>query len=241
MTIVRLLRGNDKEAIVAWRLDLNRILRVFNVRFIASVSLLLTCRRQTELVADTHRTASTSRRDVRNVRAAVSDVHHGVPIPDGADPNVRHETSPAHPGFSRTNSDSLNTRTISSDGRRDRQGSRDDAGNQNSSVGATHSDCRWIAAHHCLELRQVSGLDYNWARCLRLVFPFSAPGESPPLSKNTQGTSSSSRRDVVSEVHRDVVDTQTLVHDIHNLLKGQEGASGQLQSVSVTHILLLTN
>lgn len=235
--IARLLRGNDKEAIGAWRSDLSRILRVFSVRFVASVLLLLTYRRQTELVADVHRTASTSRRDPPNVRAATPDVHHGTPIPEGVDPSVRHDNPPTRPGFSESKSDNSNIRTISSDSYRDKQGGRGDAFNQNSSVSVTHSDCHWVAAHNCLELRQVSNLYYNWTRCLHLVFAFSAPGESPPLPKNTHGASSSSRRDVVSEVHRDVVNTQTLIYDIHNLLKSQEGAGGQFQLVSVTRIL----
>ena len=34
----------DKETIAAWRLDLNRILHVFNVRTIAAVRALLTAR-----------------------------------------------------------------------------------------------------------------------------------------------------------------------------------------------------
>ena len=233
ITIARLLRGNDKEAIAAWRSDLDRILRVFNVRFIASVLLLLTFHRQTELVADTRRTAPTSQRGVPGVRAATSDVHHGTPIPDGADPNVRHDNPPSRPGFSEAESDNSDTRTISSDSHRDKQGGRDDACNQNSSVSATYSDCRWLAAHRCLELLQVSGLYCNQTHCSCLVFAFSAPGESPPLPNNMYETSS----DVVSELQRDVVNTQTLVRDIHNLLKGKEGAGGQLHSVSVTRIL----
>ena len=202
--------------------------------------LLLTCCRQTELVADARRTASTSRRDVPSVRAATPDVQHGVPIPDGGDPNVRRDNPPTRPSFSEPKSDNSNTRTISSDNYRDKQGGRDDAYNQNSSVSVTQSDCRWVAAHSCLELRQVSCHYSHWTRCLRLAFAFSAPGESPPLPNNPYGASSSSRRDVVSEVHRDVVNTQTLIHDIHNLLKGQEGAGSQLQSVSVARILPLS-
>jgi hypothetical protein len=45
---------NDKERIAAWRLDLVRILNVFNVRSIVSVWLLLTLHSQTELAINTH-------------------------------------------------------------------------------------------------------------------------------------------------------------------------------------------
>jgi len=46
------------------------------------------------------------------------------------------------------------------------------------------------------------------------------------------GTTSNIRRNIVSEVHRDVLDTQTVVYDIRNILKSQEVASGQPQSVN---------
>ena len=70
------------------------------------------------------------------------------------------------------------------------------------------------------------------------MFGFSAPGESsPPLLRNTGGTRSNIRRDVVSEVRRDVADTQTVVYDIRNMLKGQQGVGGRPQSVSITHTL----
>ena len=42
-----------------------------------------------------------------------------------------------------------------------------------------------------------------------------------------------------SDIHRDVVKTQTAVNDIRDMLKGQKGADHQPQSVSVTHILSL--
>jgi hypothetical protein len=61
------------------------------------------------------------------------------------------------------------------------------------------------------------------------MFGFSAPGESPPPpQRNTHGIGSDIRREVVSEV-------RTLVSDIRGVLKSQEGADGQHQSVSVTH------
>ena len=61
---------------------------------------------------------------------------------------------------------------------------------------------------------------------------FSAPGESPPLPRrNTLG--------IGSDIRRDVVEIRTAVKDIHDTLKGQEGAGHQPQSVSVAHTLSL--
>ena len=64
-TVSRLLHSkNDKDVIATWKLDLDRILRVFNVYSLPSVRSSLTIRGQTELVMNTH--------------GIVSDVHHGV-------------------------------------------------------------------------------------------------------------------------------------------------------------------
>ena len=59
---------NDKEKIAAWRLDFVRILRIFNVRSIVSVWLLLTLNSQTELAINTHATIS-------DTHTMVSDIH----------------------------------------------------------------------------------------------------------------------------------------------------------------------
>ena len=45
---------NDKDTIAAWRLDLNRVLHIFNVRSTGSVLLTLTPPLQTELAITTH-------------------------------------------------------------------------------------------------------------------------------------------------------------------------------------------
>ena len=53
--VSRLLRAkSDKDAIAAWKLDLDRILRVFNVCYIVTVWLLLTVHIQTELAINNH-------------------------------------------------------------------------------------------------------------------------------------------------------------------------------------------
>jgi hypothetical protein len=53
------------------------------------------------------------------------------------------------------------------------------------------------------------------------------------------GTIPDIRRDV-SEVRRDVENTQTVVYDICNMLKSQKGIGGKPQSVSVARTLSLT-
>jgi hypothetical protein len=61
------------------------------------------------------------------------------------------------------------------------------------------------------------------------MFGFSAPGDSPPPpQRNPHRTP--------SDIHRDVVKTQTVVNNIHDMLKGQEGGGYQPQLVSVTRI-----
>ena len=93
-----------------------------------------------------------------------------------------------------------------------------------------------MTTHRRLDSRQVSGFDYNRIQCLN--FALSAPGESPsPPPRNTHGTILNIRR-VVSEAQRDIANTQTVVYDIHNTLKNQEGAGGQPHLVSVTRTVL---
>jgi len=64
-TISRLFHSkDDKEAIAAWGLDLNRILHVFNVSSFSFVRQLLTVCFQTELAI--------------NIHVVVSDIHRAV-------------------------------------------------------------------------------------------------------------------------------------------------------------------
>ena len=76
---------NDKEKIAAWKLDLNRILQVFNVRFIITVWRLLTLDSQTELainthvaVSGTHAIVSGLEHNAMSTHIMVSDIHHTV-------------------------------------------------------------------------------------------------------------------------------------------------------------------
>ena len=65
---------NDKETITAWRLDLNRILHVFNVSSFYFVLLSLIMSPQTELAVNTHVTVSEMRHDVSKIRRDVSEI-----------------------------------------------------------------------------------------------------------------------------------------------------------------------
>ena len=69
---------NDKETIAIWRLDLNRILHIFNVRFVTPARTPLTACFQTELVINTNVAVSDVHRDVLNTQTIVSGVRHDV-------------------------------------------------------------------------------------------------------------------------------------------------------------------
>ena len=66
----------DKAAIAAWRSDLDRIVRVFEVRStVQSLLTLLTVHLQTELAIQTHVAVTDIREDVANTRELVSNMH----------------------------------------------------------------------------------------------------------------------------------------------------------------------
>lgn len=69
---------NDKDAIAAWELDLNRILHVFNVRLVAFNWLLLIILSQTGLVVNTHLAVPELRRDVSKFREEIGGRIHSV-------------------------------------------------------------------------------------------------------------------------------------------------------------------
>ena len=69
---------SDKDAVGAWKLDLNRILHVFNVRSITSVWSSLTDRFQTELAVNTNVVVSDVRQDVLMIHTVVSEIHQAV-------------------------------------------------------------------------------------------------------------------------------------------------------------------
>ena len=92
---------SDKETIATWRLDLNRILHIFNVRSGVVMLQLLIVNSQTELVI--------------NIHVTVSDIHHGVANTNTIVSAVRHDVSDAHAIVSNVQSDVTNTHAVVSD------------------------------------------------------------------------------------------------------------------------------
>ena len=76
--VSRLLHAkNDKETIANWRLDLNRILHVFNVRSVEFVPLTLTAPLQTELAVSAHIMIAELVREASN-QEGTDGQHHSV-------------------------------------------------------------------------------------------------------------------------------------------------------------------
>ena len=71
---------DDKEAIASWRLELDRILPVFNVCPITPARRLLTFRLQIELGVNTHATVSGTHQDIANEHTVGSDVANAQTI-----------------------------------------------------------------------------------------------------------------------------------------------------------------
>jgi len=69
---------NDKETIATWKLDLNRILHVFNVGFVIPVQPLLTVHPQAELSMNTHVVVSEVHHGVVTTQSMVSDIHRNI-------------------------------------------------------------------------------------------------------------------------------------------------------------------
>ena len=102
---------DDKEAVAAWRLDFDRILRVFDVRSIISVWPPLTIYFQTKLEINTRVTTSGLRYDVANIRTTVPDVHLDIPNANNVVSNIRRDVLNTH----LVRSDVANTRATASD------------------------------------------------------------------------------------------------------------------------------
>ena len=71
---------SDKETIATWKLDLNRILHIFNVRPAIVVWPLLTgiAYSQTELAINTHVVVSDVRHGIANTHTLVSEMHRNM-------------------------------------------------------------------------------------------------------------------------------------------------------------------
>ena len=153
---------DDKEAIAAWGLELNRILRVFKVRFIASVSPSLTFGLQVEFGVNAYRSVSGVHRDIADRYNIGPDVHRGISNAEATLPHVHHDVSSNNPVTSNTQNDIANTPAIVSDIDRNKLGIRAGADGRNQPVSITRtlpttgkiSDRRSDTCH-------VSGLEDN--------------------------------------------------------------------------------
>jgi hypothetical protein len=88
----------DKGTISAWRQELDRILHVFNVRFIPLSPPLLIIRFhfQTEIAINTHAAVSDVRQDISNTRNIASDVLVGVANTHAIVSGVRYDIANTH-------------------------------------------------------------------------------------------------------------------------------------------------
>jgi len=68
---------SDKDKITAWRLDLGRILQIFNVRSTVTVRRLLTLDSQTELAINTNVTVTETHMMVSNIHRTVVEERGG--------------------------------------------------------------------------------------------------------------------------------------------------------------------
>jgi hypothetical protein len=117
-------KNPDEEKIVAWRLDLKRILRVLEVRSVTSICPSLTFYTQTELTTEAHATVPDPLHDVSTTHTVVHNVHH---------------ESGTTPIVFEVRSDGLNTRTTISDIRRNPSKGRKGTDGQNLAVSVTRT------------------------------------------------------------------------------------------------------
>ena len=70
----------DKDAIIIWRQDLNRILHIFNVRLVGLVWQSLRIASQTELLINNHAMLSNIHRLALEGQGGVGGQHHSVSV-----------------------------------------------------------------------------------------------------------------------------------------------------------------
>ena len=84
---------DDKEAITTWRLGLNRVRHVFNVRSVTSVWPPLTVRLQTELGVNTRTTVSSTRQVSVKRDTITTDIYRDISDAEVTVPRVRDDVS----------------------------------------------------------------------------------------------------------------------------------------------------
>ena len=124
---------DDKEAITTWRLRLDIVRHIFNVRSVTSARPLLTIRLQKEFGVNTRTTVSSTDQDSVKKNTVATDIHRGISDAEGTVPRVRSDVSNAC-----------------------RKGG--DGDYQTVSIART---LRVTSAHRHPDSRQVSNLDYD--------------------------------------------------------------------------------
>ena len=201
---------DDEEAIATWKLDLDKILCVFNVRSVVPVRRLLISRFQTGLRMNEHATDSATHPGVGDKHTIHSSVHHDTSDAKAIIPNVRRGV--------------LNTNSAISGIHYNKPKCREGADGRNQVLSIA------CALPVTDQLFLLPGLtpgqrsQYSESHCL--VFAFGAPGGSPPpLQRSVRGVDSDTRHDAASEV-------QTIAPDIRHMSKSQERADYQLRLAS---------
>lgn len=124
----RLHAKDDEQAIATWRSELDSIQRVFKVRSVACLRLLLSILSQTELRVNTHPT-------VPSIHTTVPNVRRDIPNAENTVLNVHHDVLNIHPVVSGARGDITNTHTTASDTPK----SREDVGDQNQAVSIVYA------------------------------------------------------------------------------------------------------
>ena len=116
-------KKNDKEATATWRLGLNSVLHIFNVRSATSMWQFLTLHFQTELEASAHASVPYSHHDATNTHTIIPDVDTNasnvgniIPNVHSDNPNVDNIVPNVHPDISNANTvPSVHSGTLDAD------------------------------------------------------------------------------------------------------------------------------
>jgi len=127
---------DDKEAITAWRSDLDGILRVFDVCFVTPARRSLTFRFQTELGVEAHATTSDTHQNTTNKPTIVSDIHRDSSNAGAIVPDIHRGVSNTSPVVSDVRSDVAETPTVVSDIHSNKSKGREGADGRNQAVSA---------------------------------------------------------------------------------------------------------
>ena len=169
---------NDKETIASWRLDLDRILHIFNVRSVVFVRPLLTVYFQTELAINTRVNISDVRNDVTATRNVVSNIHNDVVNTQTIVSDVHRDVASAHAIVSGLQNNATDTHTLVAELHHNMLQSQEGTDGQQQSVSAI-SYLSTTDSHNSVDSIHVSDLECRKPHILTLASSI-PPGEYPP-------------------------------------------------------------